>query len=296
MPSDSARSLDHLILPVAELAYARRRLTDLGFTVAADGEHPFGTANCCVYFADGTFLEALAVADEIAIDAAVAVDNQFVVRDRAFRDLAGAQGFSAIALASNDASADDEAFRLAGISAGPALDFSRQFIDLYGRADQASFRLAFAADAASVLPFFFTCQVVHAPAVDRTALKQHANGVSGIRNILLAAAEPAVHAGFLTAFLGVEPRDIGAAELDYSLANVDVTILSRNRIADFLGAQPDEHTFGLDPEAIVFGCGDINATRSVLDVVAAEHYMRDGMIIVPPATGQGAHFVFETSA
>ena len=50
------RALDHLVLPTTSLAVARDRLTTLGFTVAPDGVHPFGTVNCCIYLADGTFL------------------------------------------------------------------------------------------------------------------------------------------------------------------------------------------------------------------------------------------------
>ena len=63
-PTESLhKPLDHVVLPVADLGVARARLTALGFTVAPDGLHPFGTANCCVYLADGTFLEPLAVGD-----------------------------------------------------------------------------------------------------------------------------------------------------------------------------------------------------------------------------------------
>ena len=49
-----ARSLDHLVLPVVDIRTARKRLTELGFTVAADARHPFGTENACVFFQDET--------------------------------------------------------------------------------------------------------------------------------------------------------------------------------------------------------------------------------------------------
>ena len=62
-----ARRIDHCVLPVADLAGARDRLTRLGFTVAPEGRHPFGTHNACVYFADDTFLEPLAVGDRVRI-------------------------------------------------------------------------------------------------------------------------------------------------------------------------------------------------------------------------------------
>ncbi len=54
--------LDHLVLPVTNIDLARERLGRLGFTVAAEGRHPFGTVNACVFFADKTYLEPLGVA------------------------------------------------------------------------------------------------------------------------------------------------------------------------------------------------------------------------------------------
>jgi len=56
------RNVDHLVLPVSDLGTSRERMTALGFTVAPEAVHPFGTENACVFFADGTYLEPLAIA------------------------------------------------------------------------------------------------------------------------------------------------------------------------------------------------------------------------------------------
>ncbi|NKC02735.1 VOC family protein [Ochrobactrum haematophilum] len=45
----NARSVDHLVLPVEQLDEARARLSLLGFTVAPNAQHPFGTANVCSF-------------------------------------------------------------------------------------------------------------------------------------------------------------------------------------------------------------------------------------------------------
>ena len=87
--------LDHLVLPTRDLDVARARLTALGFVVAPTGIHPFGTENCCVFLADGTFLEPLAVGDEQAAMKAIAEGNVFVARDRIYRNSHGDEGFSA---------------------------------------------------------------------------------------------------------------------------------------------------------------------------------------------------------
>ncbi len=79
------RALDHLVLPVIDLVTARQRLSRLGFTVAADARHPFGTENACVFFRDDTYLEPLAVGSREDCLAAVRAGNVFVARDQAFR-------------------------------------------------------------------------------------------------------------------------------------------------------------------------------------------------------------------
>ena len=66
------RSIDHLVLPVTTLTLARSRLTSLGFTVAPDAQHPFGTGNCCVFFKDRTYLEPITIVDRTAADMAAA--------------------------------------------------------------------------------------------------------------------------------------------------------------------------------------------------------------------------------
>ena len=49
------RALDHLVLPVRSLEAARADYERLGFLVAPDARHPFGTSNACVFLADGFY-------------------------------------------------------------------------------------------------------------------------------------------------------------------------------------------------------------------------------------------------
>ncbi len=160
------RAVDHLVLPTAGLDVARQRLSLLGFTVAPVGIHPFGTANCCVFLADGAYLEPLAVADASAAEIAIADGNVFVARDALFRQVAGDEGLSAIVLTTTDAAADHARFVETGISAGKMLDFSRAFVDPAGNSAVASFRLAFAAEASSPAAFAFACQRINPPPAD----------------------------------------------------------------------------------------------------------------------------------
>ncbi|TGP74908.1 VOC family protein, partial [bacterium M00.F.Ca.ET.221.01.1.1] len=72
----------------------------------------------------------------------------------------------------------------AGLSAGEMLSFSRAFTDANGKSDMASFKLAFVSDKEADEAFLFACQRINAPKIDRTALQTHANGVTGILEII----------------------------------------------------------------------------------------------------------------
>lgn len=280
MKESASPKLDHVVLPVADLDTAQTRLRALGFTVAPVGDHPFGTSNCCVYLADGTFLEPLAVRHQAAADEAIAARNVFVDRDRAYRAIAGDDGFSAVVLATNDARRDHDTFAAAGISAGPVLEFTRPFVDATGKADGATFRLAFGAEAVSPLSFFFTCQRVRSPRVNRAALQEHRNGVTRIASIGAEAAEPQDHRSFLVTLFGNRTSaDPQSLSLDFDGRTIAVTRA---------GAP------GLRLTSITFDCASLDSLLKLLDADGVVHTRTNGVIIVPPAPGQGATFIFES--
>lgn len=277
-PSDSPRPLDHVVLPTADLAIARQRLTALGFTVSPVGIHPFGTVNCCVYLGDGTFLEPLAIGDSAAAGEAVAAGNVFVGRDSAFRNAHGDEGFSAVVFGTNDADADHSEFVAAGVSAGPRLDFSRPFVDASGQSDVASFRLAFAAEPGSQGDaFFFTCERVNAPDVDRSALQAHANGARRVLAVEASVAEPAA-----------------AAELLATVARSSVDAVSEIPLANArLAVRAMAGSSGLRLDAMVFAVDDLAVARALLARNGIAHDLSGQRLVIPPAPGQGAAFIFE---
>jgi len=284
--------LDHLVLPTADLEAARQRLFQLGFTVAPQGDHPFGTTNCCVYFGDGTFIEPLAVGDADAANRAVAGGNVFVGRDRAFRARNGDEGFSALVFGTGDADADHAGYVAAGISAGPRLDFSRPFVDAAGRQDTASFRLAFAASPDMADAFVFTCERANAPKVDRTALQTHANGVTAIREVVGVADDPTRKLRLLADAAGAPADAIGRTDL--VLPNATISLFdSRGFERRFgLAAAPAALRFA----AIIFASTDIRGIARRLADAGIDRHFSGASLVVPPAAGQGAAFVFEESA
>jgi len=277
------RPLDHCVLPTADLAIARARLAAMGFTVAPDAVHPFGTANCCVFFADGTYLEPLAVVDPAKAAAASRGGNVFTARDAAYRDCVGEEGFSGLVFGTNDADADHRDFSRSGISAGAQLAFSRPFVDASGHEDTASFKLAFAAASRSPDAFFFTCERVNAPSVDRSALQRHANGVRRIKAVVLEARDPSGFGDFLQHVTGVAP--IGTPDgLCFRVANGEVLV----RLSQKSPSGP-----GLRLADIVFGVDDISQVAMLLAGAGIAFDKDPGRITVAPGAGQGAAFVFD---
>lgn len=282
------RRIDHLVLPTRDLSAARDRLGALGFNVAPTGRHPFGTVNCCVYLGGGTFLEPLAVGDEALVAAALDIGNVFVTRDRNFRDLLGNEGISAIVAATDDAAADHLGYQEHGVSAGDMLDFSRPFADASGRSDTASFRLAFCAVPEVPDAFFFSCQRVNVPEVDRAELELHANGVSRLSRVVAVAGDAKPLATVLGVLFDAEPVDDGRETL-VGTANGDVVVVTAAAFERRYGAAaPDGQTVC----AVDFDVASLPALEKTLDEGGIGYHRRDDMIAVPPAPGQGALFSF----
>lgn len=277
--------LDHLVLPTISLDVARTRLTSLGFVVAPNGVHPFGTENCCVFLADGSYLEPLAVGDTQAAARATAQGNVFVARDRLYRDRSGEDGFSAVALGTGDAEADHTRYVEAGVSAGDILNFSRTFVDTSGKSDMASFKLAFASGSEAADAFLFACERVNAPKIDRTALQAHANGATGIVEVVAVSDSPAEQARLISTATGA------AGENTFDLQSATLTVLTpaefETRFGVLAGA-PSKLRFA----AIVFSVRNAGIAAKLLAANGIAHDIRGSDIVVQPAPGQGAAFIF----
>lgn len=287
------RPLDHLVLPVADLDIARGRLEALGFTVAPRAEHPFGTENACVFLADGTYLEPLAVHQRETCEAEARGGNVFVARDQAFRFRRGQEGFSAVVMGTTDAQADHAAFREAGISAGDMLTFSRAFRTPDGGEGEASFGLAFAADLRAPDAFFFTCERVGVPKIDRSALERHQNGASAIRRVVAVEPNPSDFQYLLQDVTGQRDVQSHSFGIDLLCANATVSVLTPEGFRAFFGVSRAPHGRGLRLEAVVFAVSGMDRLRACLGRAGIAARKVGPRLVVDPAPGQGTIFAFE---
>lgn len=274
--------VDHLVLPVNSLRTARTRLTQLGFTVAADAQHPFGTENACVFFADQTYLEPLAIASKPIYEQAVLNGNAFVALDAMFRD-GQDEGLSSIAFASQDAVADHQWFSQHGISAGDIFEFARMMVLPDGRQGEGRFRLAFAKDENTAQFFSFTCQRVQPLPSDRGSLERHENGVTGLAHIDFSAAKPAQFADFFERICGPVQTD------DYGLS-VDAQNLHLS-IHATPAAEPSDG--GLIASRLVFKVTDLDMAHTLLRTNGVDYREQNRQLLVRQAPGQGVDFAFE---
>ena len=291
--SRTPRPIDHLVLPVSDLGLARDRLSALGFTVAKDARHPFGTENCCVFLSDGSYLEPLGIANREECEEAARGGNAFVARDQAFRFRRGLEGFSGIAMATSDAREDDRRYAAAGLSGGTTLEFSRDMLLPDGSKATGSFRLAFAADLRSPDFFFFASQRILPLPSDRKALEAHENGVLGLAEVVLSEQNPTDFQYLVQE--AADEREVEALSFGMTVDTPRgrITVLNDAGLEGFYGIAPEAGTDrGLKGRAVVFKVFDLSDTRRLLTGRGIAFEERDTRILVPPAPGQGVLFVF----
>ena len=286
------RTLDHFVMPVADLTSARARYSSLGFTVAPDARHPFGTENCCVFMSDGSFIEPLAIGDGAAYQLAVDAENAFVKGHYNFCAANGSEGFSHLVVKSLDVRADHAEFSKSGISGGEIVDFGRKFTKPDGTEAEVAFSLAFATEQNSPDATFFACQVVKSVPGGRGALVQHVNGAIKTKRVLISAHEPKSFVTFLEQFFGCHAANTNGG-ITLKLPGGDVDVLESAACQQDYGSiyKPDR---GMHLSALVLQVADLKLTRDLLAKNHVNVQDRQTRIVVSPALqGQGGTIVFE---
>lgn len=294
MPSPrTPRPLDHLVLPVEDLDTARARHSALGFTVAADARHPFGTENACVFFADGTYLEPLGIAQREDCEEAARSGNVFVARDQAYRFRRSDNGFSALVVGSNDAGADHDRFVELGMSGGDMLTFSRPMKLPDGSEVTPSFKLSFAADLRAPDLFGFAVERINVPAADRSALTAHPNGVVGISEVILSEPNPTDFQYFIQELACNREVDANSFGMSVELEGATITVFNKAGLETHLGIVDPSRERGLLGRAVVYQVQDLQALSALLLKNEVPVRQVAGRLIVDPAPGQGACYCFE---
>ena len=283
------RALDHLVLPFETLVAARNIFHAMGFTVAPDAVHPFGTGNACIFFPDGTYLEPLAKVDLDAYPAARDVGQLFVVNDAAFRARHTLPAISAMAFKSSDAYADRAELIRAGIGEDGLVEFRRSFETPDGELSDMAFRLAFARPAASIDATAFFCQPLHERAPNRRALSRHVNGATGLLRLVCEGVDVTSIASRMAAVgrSSVSVPDELSQPAIVPLANCAVEIASGAVLAARYGEVAASGAGTIC--GLVLGTDDLASTRRVIDAADIAAHSFEERLVVP--LGSSACFI-----
>jgi hypothetical protein len=283
--------IDHLVLPVTTLALARSRLTSLGFTVAPDARHPFGTGNCCVFFANRTYLEPVTIVDRTVADEAAANGVFFVRRIKRFTERQG-EGFAMLALNSNDAEADRAFFEQAGIIAGPTFRFSRMAALPDGGEREIGVVLAYAEHPGASDATLFTCQHLAAEVLFQAPYLAHPNGAVGVGSVIAVAENPGDYRALISAVTGVADLIETPSGLEAALGGQTLCILTPDAYRERFGLTPPDAKRGM----LLAACDMLVADLDRAIGYAGPTAMRQaGRIVVPPGPGLGMALAFRVA-
>lgn len=180
--------IDHLVILVPDLETGIRDYEGLGFTVVPGGEHPGGTHNALIAFADGAYIELIAFQDRSAPSEH---------RWRRFLDAGG--GLIDFALGSTDLGQDVTRLTRAGLPYAP-MDGARSRPDgvhLQWRSASVS--------PAGQLPFIIEDVTPRGLRVPSGEAVRHANDVTGVLSLTVAVRDLAAAKGRFTALLDAAP-------------------------------------------------------------------------------------------
>lgn len=186
-----ARALDHLVLNTRfETDAARDLFAALGFTLTPRGHHSLGSINHLMVFAGG-YLEL------IGLPLGTEKLRQEV--------LDSPVGLDGLVLATADADATFEAMTAAGFSMQPVQAFSRP-VDLDGEKKDARFRTARLQPGQFAAGRVYFCEQQTPELVWRPEWMTHANGVTGLAELVVVSPQPVEEANRY-ASLGDTGRD-----------------------------------------------------------------------------------------
>ena len=214
--------IDHVVIVVPDLDTAIKSYEDLGFSVVRGGRHPIGSHNALIGFADGAYLELIAFFEPTA--------NH---RWRAMLDKGG--GLVDFCMQTDDLAADAAAFRKAGVAMGEPWPLSRTRPDGY----TLSWVLSTPGEPhGGLAPFLIEDTTPRDERVPRQ--RTHANGVTGIATLTVAAPDVSAVRGWWSAVGGpsaqeVRRDDVGGAGVRITVGPHALDFLAPTGAASPLG-------------------------------------------------------------
>lgn len=283
MTKSTIKNLDHVVLPVPNLELTRERFTQLGFTVAPDARHSFGSENACVFFENGTFIEPLAIGHRETVEAAIVKGNGFLRRDMSYRFRNGDDGFSCVVFGDKDPRATRKTFKKAGYQTGKIVIVKRPGVKVH---------IALAMDERAPDCTFFMCERPDGPPKFPADMTSHDNGAIGISRVTLHEHLPEDFQYYMQTV--TEQREVRSHSfgMDMELPNATLTTLNDDGMKAFYGLTNAPEGRGLRAMAFDVKVQSLDNVKKVLKKNNVESKVIGARLIVAPASGQGAILAF----
>lgn len=165
------KGIDHLVIVVKNLDQAVKDYTELGFTVIPGGQHPVGSHNALISFADGSYLEIIAFYRE-------AIDHRW------WEALEKGERLVDYCMQTDGLRSDTEKLRTAGVAINDPIPWSRKRPDGF----ELKWLLSLATGShRGVAPFLIEDVT---PREERIPQQfQHKNGATGLGTLTVAVGE-----------------------------------------------------------------------------------------------------------
>ncbi len=283
MKNINIRNLDHVVLPVPNLEITRERFTQLGFTVAPDARHSFGSENACVFFENGTFIEPLAIGHRETVEENMVKGNNFLRRDAAYRFRNGEDGFSCVVFGEPDPKKIRKEFKKAGYETGKIVVVKRPGVKVH---------IAFIIDPRAPDCSFFMCERPDGPAKFAPEMTSHKNGAMRISRVTMHEHLPEDFQYYIQT--ASEQREVRSHSfgMDMNLPNATLTTLNDDGMKAFYGLDSAPQGRGLRAMAFDIDVQNLDKTKKILKNNNIEASMLGERLIVQPASGQGAILAF----
>lgn len=277
----AARGIDHIVLCVRDLSAARERFRSMGFTLTPPAIHPFGTGNSLAQMRS-SFVELLSIADAARIPPHIQGRFSFAAHNAEF--LSRGEGMSMLVLSSDDARADEERWRGAGLKTFEPVYFERKAKLPDGSEAQVAFTIAFVVNERMPNAVFFCCQQ-HAPeSFWQPEYQHHANGAENLSSVTISAENPRGHAAFFQALFGESSVEISGETLNIHTVAGNIEVLSP---AAVFGRLAGVSGLAADPQARFVGAGiqvsNLNEAEACLRQGGVDCLRSRDRITVPPA-------------
>lgn len=280
--------LDHAVLRVTDLDRAAEDFARLGFTLTPRGRHSLGTENHCLMFGFD-YLELLWVPPGVA--------PPFYAES----PVTGF-GMTGLALKTSNAESVRAAWERGGLHPDPLIAFSRP-VDIAGTGDASSTAADRPIAKFKVVPLpaertpggrTFACEHLTPELVWRPGLRRHANHVTGINKVVIAADDPAAAGILWGRVLDVAPHPIPGG-VSITTGAAPIVILEPKAIARQLPrvdlpALSDPARFA----AVYLSTGDLPAAAAIVRGSGLRSVtLPDGTIALPASEAHGITLVLK---